>query len=146
MLYSLKNEVFSLKKRKKERTGMWYFWSKVLFLEFMINEKNFGSFYNVILHLTSNVQFLMSLRLGYSLKQLILLQNKLKKQTKPPFSSCLDSLLEITFPFTSPTIPNIECQMLVSLKDRTLDNLNTSKLNSAILSHWLMTLFLFVHF
>lgn len=62
---------------------MWYFWSKVLFLEFMINEKNFGSSY-VILHLTSNVQFLMSLQLGYSLKQLIVLQNKLNKQTKPP--------------------------------------------------------------
>lgn len=49
----------------------------------MINEKNFGSSY-VILHLTGNVQFLMSLQLSYSLKQVILLQNKLEKQTKPP--------------------------------------------------------------
>lgn len=72
--------MFKFKEKKK---GMWYFWSKVLFLEFMINEKNFGSSY-VILHLTGNVQFLMSLQLSYSLKQVILLQNKLKKQTKPP--------------------------------------------------------------
>ena len=49
----------------------------------MINEKNFGCSY-VVLYPTSNVQFLMSLQPGYSLKELILLQNKLKKQTKPP--------------------------------------------------------------
>lgn len=57
---------------------MWHFWSKVLFLEFVINEKNFGCSY-VVMYPTSNVRFLMSLQPGYSLKQLILLQNKLKK-------------------------------------------------------------------
>lgn len=46
-----------------------------------------------------------------------LITKQVKETNKPSFSSCLDSLREFTFPFTSYIIPDTECQMLVSLKD-----------------------------
>lgn len=125
MLYSLKNEhCLALKKKKKNvillvkssLSGIRDKWKEFwLFLCRYVSHKQ-----RAISHVTTTWLFTETTDL---------ITKQVKKQTnKASFSSCLDSLLEFTFPFTSPTIPDIECQMLVSLKDRTLDNLNISKI------------------
>lgn len=123
MLYSLKNEKCLVKKKKR---------NVILLVKSSVSgiHDKWKEFWQFLCHSTSHKQRAIPhvTKTWLCTETTDLITKQVKETNKASFSSCLDSLLEITFPFTSPTIPDIECQMLVSLKDRTLDTLNISEI------------------
>lgn len=86
-----------------------------------MNEKNF--------HLTKQHAIPHATTTWLTPETIDLITKQIKETNKVSFNSCSDSL-EYTFP--SPQPVDTECK---SLKDRTLDNLNSNKLDSVILTH-----------